>query len=350
MKTLISVMERGLLPDALIRRGIRRLLVKRLRDQKVNDLERVELEKQELISELRRSPIAIATREANDQHYELPPEFFGLVLGKHRKYSSAHWGEGVRTLDDAEARMLDLTMQRADLHDGQRILELGCGWGSLSLWMARRMPNSEIVAVSNSAPQRKYLEGVCREEGITNLQILTADMNDFDAPGDFDRVVSVEMFEHLRNSERLMDRIAGWLRPGGKLFVHIFCHQSAAYPFEVEGPDDWMGRYFFTGGLMPSADLLLHFQNRLHIEQRWLVSGVHYAKTAEAWLDKIDENRSAVSELFADVYGEDRDRWLVRWRVFFLSCAELFGYRNGQEWLVGHYLFRKPEPAIGVDS
>lgn len=340
---LLGLAERGLVPDALLRLGIRRMCAQRLREERAGGLDAQAARQSRLIDLLRHSPLAIETAAANAQHYELPPAFFEQCLGPRLKYSSCYYPRGDETLAEAEEAMLALYGERAELANGQHILELGCGWGSLTLWMATRFPAARITAVSNSHGQRRYIEARCREFGLSNVQVLTRDVNTLalDA-GQFDRCVSIEMFEHMRNYQQLMQRIAGWLRPGGKLFVHIFAHRTLLYPFETAGADNWMGRHFFTGGLMPAADTLLHFQQALAIEQRWLVDGTHYEKTANQWLAQQDSQRETVMAVLRHAYGEHAALWFQRWRMFWMACAELFGYAGGQEWLVAHYRFVRP--------
>ena len=339
LRSLIELVENGRIPDLLTRAGIRLLLLQRLREQAQEGPDQEWQAMMTFVEEMRQSPIALHTQEANEQHYELPPRFFELVLGSHLKYSCCHFPEGVTELEHAEASMLTLTCERAQLQDGQQILELGCGWGSLSLWMAKHYPNSSILAVSNSRPQREFIESRAQESGLTNLSVQTCDMNDFTTEQHFDRVVSVEMFEHMRNWQSLLERISNWLKPEGKLLIHIFSHRRYAYAFSSEGDSNWMGRYFFTGGIMPSNDLLLYFQKDLLLEQHWVLSGVHYQRTADAWLQMMDSQKGEILQTFRDTYGKDADVWFQRWRMFFLATSEVWGFRGGNEWLISHYLF-----------
>lgn len=342
---LLGLAERGLIPDALLRAGIRGQCARRLRDERAGGVEAQALRFQQRIEALKQSPVAIHADAANRQHYELPPAFFQHCLGPRLKYSSCYYPTGNETLAQAEEAMLALYGERAMLADGQEILELGCGWGSLTLWMAERYPSSRITAVSNSRPQREHIEARCRERGLTNVAVVTCDVNRLELPqGKFDRCVSIEMFEHMRNYGALLEGISRWLREDGRLFVHIFCHRTLLYPFETEGEGNWMGRHFFTGGLMPSADTLLWFQRGLRLDARWLVDGLHYRRTADHWLERQDAQRDAVMPILRQAYGAAAPLWFQRWRMFWMACAELFGYGGGREWMVAHYRFAK-EPS-----
>lgn len=335
-----SLLEKDLLPDWLIRIGIRRLLRQRLREI---DAPSPETQVAQFAAALRTMPIAINTAESKEQHYEVPTAFYQRCLGPRLKYSSCYYVNGNETLAEAEERMLALTCERARLADGLDILELGCGWGSLTLWVAERYPKSRITGVSHSRTQREHILGEAKKRGLANVSIITCDMNEFDiASGGYDRVVSVEMFEHMKNWPKLMASIARWLRPGGMFFAHVFTHSRFAYHFEVRDDSDWMSKYFFTGGMMPSHSLFSQFQVDLKLVQDWKVNGRHYAQTAEHWLINMDAHRAEIMPLFAQTYGADQAvKWWSYWRVFYLACAELWWFRSGEEWLVSHYLFEK---------
>lgn len=340
-KTLIRMTEQGKLPDSLVRFGIRRLCRQRLRDEHCDTPHKQQQRFQAMIEELRQSPIAIETDAANEQHYEVPTDYYLACLGKRLKYSCGYYEHSRSTLDEAEEAMLTLYGERAQLADGQHILELGCGWGSLTLWMAEHYPSANITAVSNSATQKEYIDAQCNNHGFKNVTVITADINQLSLGENiFDRAISIEMFEHMRNYQQLFQAISGWVKPDGKLFVHIFAHRYLMYPYEVQSDEDWMSKTFFTGGLMPSIDTLLHFQEQFKLATRWLVDGKHYEKTSNDWLQRMDANREQILQLFANSYGaEDALIWFNRWRIFYMSCAELFGLRNGTEWMVAHYLF-----------
>jgi cyclopropane-fatty-acyl-phospholipid synthase len=332
-----TLLEKNLLPDWLIRLGIRRLLAQRIREE-------ANYQERDYVADLRTRDIAEQTSAANEQHYEVPTEFYRLSLGQRFKYSGCLYPQGSETLDQAEEHMLNLYVERGEFSDGQSILELGCGWGSLTLFLAERFPRAQITGVSNSRTQKLHIDHEAQRRGLQNVTIITADMNTFDiTAARFDRVVSIEMFEHMKNYERLLANVARWLRPGGKLFIHIFTHHRVSYHFVARDASDWMSRHFFTGGQMPSHDLLKQFQNDLKLEQDWQVNGRHYQQTAEHWLEKMDAHKAEIWPLFEETYGVDQTtKWWAYWRIFYLSCAELWGYRDGQEWLVSHYRFQKP--------
>lgn len=338
---LQQIVDSNLVPEPVLRAAIRAVCALRLREQRTGIADE-QARHQALVGALRSSDIAIETAAANAQHYEVPAELFTYVLGPRLKYSSCYFPPGVESLADAEVAMLTLTSERAGLADGQRVLDLGCGWGSLTLWAAARYPRSRFVAVSNSRSQRAWIETAAAHRGLSNVEVITADVRTLDLPAaKFDRVVSVEMFEHMRNYDQLLGRIARWLTPDGTLFVHVFAHTRFAYTFEDAGPADWMAREFFTGGLMPSAQLLHAFQDHLRIIDEWHLAGSHYARTAEAWHTNLLANKRPIIDILAAHYGSEANKRFARWRVFFLACAELFGYRGGREWIVAHYRFAK---------
>jgi len=337
----LRMAEAGVVPDLILRSGTRHLLRRRLRESVSGPFEVRTREQSALMDRLSAGPIAIDVAAANEQHYEVPAPFFELALGPRLKYSCCYWDGRTRDLAAAEEAMLELTARRANIQDGMRILDLGCGWGSFSLWAAEQFPNAQILAVSNSRIQRAFIEGRAAERAFNNLRVQTADINDFQPDEQFDRLVSVEMMEHVRNHRALFERIAGWLAPGGLAFSHIFCHRSHAYTYEHRDPSDWMAKNFFTGGMMPSEEMFRRYQDDLVIREQWRVNGSHYHRTCDAWLERLDQNRDSALQILADGYGSDASRWFHRWRLFFIACSELFAYRGGEEWFVSHYLWEK---------
>ncbi|CBN77985.1 conserved unknown protein [Ectocarpus siliculosus] len=343
---VMPAVEKNVVPDFVVRFGVRRQCGHRLQDiargTSVEQLAR----KEALIEELKKMPIATQQDAANEQHYEVNAAFYHLALGPRLKYSSGFWPKSDSTFEESEVAMLEMYCDRAKLEDGMKIVDLGCGWGSLTLFLAEKYPNASITSISNSASQKTYIDGQCRERGFGNVRVITGDINEFDLgeedKGSFDRVMSIEMFEHMKNYKLLIAKISGWLSPGGKLFVHILKHKDHPYHFFQE--EGGRAQYFFWGERMPWEALLFHFQEDLRIEGHWRVNGTHYARTSEAWLSRMDENKEEIMPILGEIYGEGTElKWFVYWRLFFIACAELFNYRKGEEWMVSHYLFAKPE-------
>lgn len=338
LRAAIEAAEKGQLPDSVTRLGIRWLCSQRL---KTKDPEAKAEAMESFLHSMRKATVAELPEHANSQHYEVPPALFQLMLGPALKYSSCYWEPGTQTLAAAEISSLERTCRHAKIEDGHRILELGCGWGSLTLHLASRYPKSEIVAISNSHQQRRHILASARDRGLRNVEVITADINDFEPEGQFDRIVSIEMFEHVRNHTNLLERISTWLELDGRLLIHIFVTAGVPYAFEDEDEGDWMARNFFSGGIMPSDDLMLRYQDDLLVERQWRWSGVHYQKTLEAWLQNLDSERLVAEQVLGDSGDPDPERAVERWRMFLMACSELFGYSKGQQWYVSHYLFRK---------
>jgi len=339
---LLPIVEAHLIPDGVIRYFIRREVGHGLRRVKNLTTEQASQETMDFIAEIRKMPIAVQQQKANEQHYEVPDAFYKLVLGPHLKYSSGYWPRANMTLEESEEVMLSMYCERAGLADGMSIVDLGCGWGSVTLFVAAKYPNARVTSISNSNSQREFIMSVAKQRGLSNIQVLTGDINVFDLPaalhGTADRVISIEMFEHMKNYQLLMEKVSRWLKPQGKLFVHIFTGREVPEHFK----SGWMTDHFFSGGTMPSEHLLLYFQDHFKIERHWCINGAHYQKTLEAWLVEIDKKKKVVMPVLASTYGEkEAVKWFVNWRLFFIGCAEFFGYDNGEAYRVSHYLFVK---------
>lgn len=339
----LPLIHYGIIPDFLIRFGMRREMAAQKLHLEVGGLEEQANVQREFIAQLKTMPIAINQPEANDQHYEVPTEFYQACLGPFFKYSSGYWPNKNTTFEESEVAMLEMYCQRAGLEDGMKIMDLGCGWGSVTLFVAQKYPKATVVSLSNSSTQREYIMSTAKARGLSNITVFTGDINEWDHgpehKGSFDRVISIEMFEHMKNYQKLLGKVSTWLQSGGKLFIHIFTHKAAPYHFDK----GWMAQTFFTGGTMPSDSLLIYFQDDLKIEGHWRVPGTHYQKTSEAWLKNLDDNKKKLWPVLTKTYGAGNEmKWFVNWRLFYLACAELFGYADGSEWIVSHYLFVKP--------
>ncbi|CAG8800661.1 10175_t:CDS:2 [Gigaspora margarita] len=330
-----SFLDRGFIPDFIMRLGVRNLLQVRLKEINFGDEQKNQQRKSIYVNQLKERPIAEHTNKANEQHYEVSTEFMQTCLGQRMKYSCCLFPNGNETLDEAEECMLESYCVKARLQDGMNILDLGCGWGSLCLYLCEKYPNANITALSNSSTQREYINGIAQQKGFKNLNVITADVKEFDFNDEskFDRILSIEMFEHMKNYEFLFSKISNWLKPQGLLFVHIFCHREQPYDFVID--DGWMAKYFFT------ADLFSYFQTNLRVVDQWTINGIHYSKTSEAWLKMMDKNKIQAINHLKTTYGEDAVTWFHRWRTFYLAVAELFKFNNGNEWCVTHYLFEK---------
>ena len=330
-----ALAERAPLPDGLTLAAIDFLVGRSKRHMRGSAMEEAAF-----ADSMNAYPIAVQTDAANAQHYEIPDEFFGHILGAQRKYSCCLYTDDSTTLDEAETLALIETCRHADLHDGQSVLELGCGWGSLSLHMAKTYPRSRITSVSNSHSQREYITAEAKRRGLKNLTVITADMNTFSTPAHFDRIVSVEMFEHMSNWRELLYRARSWLVADGRLFLHVFTHKSHSYRFDHTDKNDWIAQYFFTGGIMPAHDLPHRFPDLFTVENEWRWSGENYRRTAMDWLENFDDHQAQIEPILNTVYGKDAGLWRRRWRLFFMATAGLWGHDGGREWGVGHYLLK----------
>jgi len=339
-----AVLATGRVPDGLLRRLVRRRLAERLEQLGAAAGGDAAAALRSYAAALAAGPLVIHQEAANRQHYELPTAFFTQFLGPRLKYSCCLWPQGVGDLAAAEEAMLALTCERAGLEDGMQVLDLGCGWGSLALYIAERYPRCRVTAMSNSRTQHRHIAAACADGGSALVTPITADIASFDPGRRFDRIVSVEMLEHVRNYRELFARMSGWLAPGGRAFVHVFSHCRFAYAFSAEDPRDWMGSRFFSGGQMPAHDLFQRFSDDLVTVDRWWLGGDHYARTLEAWLRLYDDRAAAIRPLLAQTYGAKAAAgWQVDWRLFLLACAETFAYDGGREWGVSHYLLA-PSP------
>lgn len=339
---LDTLIGKAPIPDPLLRFGIKQLIGGKKKEIRAQFSPDPDQKLTHFANQLRGLPIAIETDKANEQHYEVPYEFYLKVLGKHLKYSCCHWDKATN-LDDAEKEMLDLYIERAQIQDGQTIMDLGCGWGSFTLYAAAKFPKSNFVSVSNSSSQKEFIDGEAKKRGLNNIKVITANIVHFEhEPAQFDRIISIEMMEHMKNYNKLFNKLASWLKDDGKMFIHIFTHHQCAYNFEVKDATDWMSKYFFSGGMMPADKLFYHFQDDLKIEDHWKLNGVHYQKTSRAWLEKMDNAKEEILEIFKKTYGEkDAKMWVRYWRIFFMACEELWAYDRGEEWIISHYLFQK---------
>jgi cyclopropane-fatty-acyl-phospholipid synthase len=337
MTNLVTkLIELGVIPELILRVAIKKLIQKRLLEIPVNSEVR-KSQKANFIEELQSSPIALSTKLANEQHYEVPPAFFQEIMGAHLKYSCGWFDKNTISLDEAEENMLQLYFERLDIKNNQKILDLGCGWGSFSLYAASKFPNSTFVAVSNSNDQIEFINNTATARSLENIKAIKQDMNNLSLDESFDRIISIEMFEHMRNYGALLKKLRSHLHNDGKMFVHIFTHRDHPYPYEVRGPSDWMSKYFFTSGLMPSHDIFSYFEEDLVVEQSWKINGSHYARTCNLWLENHYKNKKTILDIFTGHYPNPR-QWFVRWQLFFLACEKLFAYNEGREWFVSHYL------------
>jgi len=339
---LDTIIAKAPIPDSILRFGIKHLIGQKKKEVDNGFSKDSEKQLRHYANQLKGMPIAVQTQDANEQHYEVPYEFYLLVLGKHLKYSCCSW-DNAQTLDEAEAEMLETYLKRADIQDGQDVLDLGCGWGSFTLYAAAKFPKTKFTALSNSSSQKEYIMGQAKKRGLLNVNVITANIVNYEHEEKaFDRVVSIEMMEHMKNYQKLFNKISHWLRDDGKMFVHIFVNKKGAYPYEVKDSTDWMSKYFFSGGMMPADQLFYNFQDDLKIENQWQVNGQHYEKTSRAWLDKMDSSKEEILKIFEKTYGKGEGlKWLRYWRVFFMACEELFAYDQGREWYVSHYLLKK---------